>query len=315
MHKFTCLKLLLKLRDCREWIVAAFLTVFAPRKLAALRCDHLLASDVERRWGHSIKVWQLIYERDDWKRYRAAKKAKPDDADLVEPDEDDFLVFIDPGYAVDWVTVGNPDKTARALMARAEAIGTVDCGFLKAPKLLEFRSQIAQVIVCALHGEIEAGEKLLAEAQQYLAKRTVERSREWTLISLISIAVVVVVSISTWQGQQLGQWIENSFNSSLIGGFVGAFASIAVRTGKEKWDAAAGGWLHFLEVIMRLLIGVVFGSIATSISATSFGPKPMQELVETWNGCLVVAFTAGFFERSVPRIISKYGREKGVRED
>ena len=314
MHKVTCLKFLLKLRDCREWIVAAFLTVFAPRKLAALRCDRLLASDVERRWDHSIKVWQLIYERDDWKRYRAAKEAKPDDANLVEPDEDDFLVFIDPGYAVDWVTDGNPDKAARALMARAEAIGSVDCGFLRASKLLEFRCQIAQVIVCALHGEIKEGGKLLAEAQQYLAKRTVERSREWTLISLISIAVVVVGSILIWQRQQLGSWIENSCNSSLIGGFVGAFASVAVRTGKEKWDAAAGGWLHFLEVVMRLLIGVIFGAVAITISLSSFGPKPMQELVANWHGCLVVAFTAGFFERSVPRMISKYAREKGVKD-
>ncbi len=313
MLKKRCARGIIYLRDFRACLIYAFLTIFSPRKLEALRSDKALARDVQRRWnGHSITVWCLVYERDDWMRFRAAQPDILEGLEAPDPTKGDFIVFLDSGFSIDWVTDQGTDPQAASLIASAEALAAADCDFLKQSKLLEFRLQVAQAIVCALQGEIEEGQKLLNQAKGYLAKRTVEQSREWTLLSLLLVGSIIATAASFWGKFAFVNGLSVTASTSMIGGFSGAFASMAARTGKGSWDAAAGFLLHFLEVTMRLLVGSVFGLVATSLAASSFGPEPFQTLIKSWEGCVVIAFGAGLFEHSIPRILSHYSREQAI---
>lgn len=304
MFKTTCAETLIKLRDTREALVAAWLTIFAPRKLAALRNNKALALEVQERWHkHSIDVWCLVYEQDN-RDELVEKESKSQDASL----KIDFVVFIDPAYSIDWIADGDLDPAAVSFISKAESIAAIDCDFLSSPKLLEYRVQIAHAIVCALQGQIEEADKLLAQAQSYLAKRTIERSREWTLCSLLMLSSLTVVACTFWGTSwiQTENWL--TIPIPLTFGFLGAFASIAARTGKQSWDAASGCLLHFLEVAMRLSVGAIFGLVATNLASSTFGPEPIQTLIKTWQGSSVVAFSAGLFEKTIPRILSQYSR-------
>ena len=294
---------LLYLRGIREWTKVAYWTLFSPRKLEALNYDRQLARDVEQRWnGHKINVFNLVYERDTHKR--AKLKGNPPPAG----DDDDFVVFLGPSLEVDFITVKDPSPDGAKLIAQAEAAAAVDCESLSPGKLLAYRLQMAQVIVCALRDQEPVGKKLLTEASSYLNKRILERSREWTLVSLLICGLVVFLASLLSAGSIAVLVTSSKLLAPLQGGFLGSFVSMAVTTGKSKCDAAAGFKLHFLEVLMRLAIGVIFGGIAIGLAGSSFGPEPMKTLVATVEGCLVLSFGAGLFEQAVPSILSKYSR-------
>jgi len=302
-------KAIIWLRGARAFWDEVFLAALSPKKFDAQRSDRALGKDVERRWkDHTLSVWCLVYERDDKKRYEADLKAGKASNTTPAPTKPDFVVFLDPSLSVDWIMDGTPGNQAMAIISEAEAVAAVDCGFLRRSQLQEFRSQVAHAMVCALQDETDKARYLLEQAKHYLSKRTVEQSRVWTLGSLLAIAALALAGVSIWKDSCFFRGIDAKIWASIFGGLCGGFASMAAATAKGTWDAAAGPFLHFLEVLMRACLGAIFGVIATMLALSSFGPKPFQELASDWRGCVVIAFAAGLFEKTVPRILSQYSK-------
>ncbi|MES2659488.1 MAG: hypothetical protein V4689_12790 [Verrucomicrobiota bacterium] len=218
----------------------------------------------------------------------------------------DFLVFLDPHLEVDWTSDFEPPPDSAKLIASAEACAAVDCDFLANQSLIGYRLQIGQVIVCALQGQICEGQRLLVEATEYLNKRVVERSRQWTLYALLIFGLTAFFVTLYAVGGFADLPTPGPFLGGLEGGFLGAFISVAAKTGRAECDAAAGRILHFLEVLMRLAIGLIFGGVAVGLANSSLGPEPLKLLASSPQGILILAFASGLFQQSVPKMLSEY---------
>lgn len=233
---------------------------------------------------------------------------------VEEKESKDFLVFLDPHLEIDWTCDFDPPDDAKKLIASAEASAAVDCDFLAKQSLIGYRLQLGQVIVCALQGQFCEGQRLLAEATIYLNKRVVERSRQWTLYALLIFGLTALFLTAYAVGGISELQTPGPFLGGLEGGFLGAFISVAAKTGRAECDAAAGWVIHFLEVLMRLAIGLVFGGVAVGLANSSMGPEPLKLLTASPEGILILSFASGLFQQSVPRMLSEYTPLKQTSE-
>lgn len=100
--------------------------------------------------------------------------------------------------------------------------------------------------------------------------------------------------------------IQNPWSIGLIFGMLGAFLSILQRSGRKDLDSAAGMWLHVLEVAARFCGGAVAGLIIVYISISPIAPEVFHGMALAPGGPQVLGFLAGFIDKLIPSIVSKY---------
>lgn len=257
-----------------------------------------MASAVQKHWKDNgpIHLYELI--REEW-----------DDREEEGVDEDSFyVVFIDEDIAIDWITEKKLSPEQSDAISHAESIGAKECKYLPKERQLEFRRLLGQAIVCAIDGNLEDSRRTADSALLSLMERTIERSRQWTLQWT---HIFLCIAISTFCRYQ--SCPADFLSWAIFGGIVGAFLSIVQKAGKGKWNAAAGQWVHVVEVFSKIVSGGVLGGIAFAVVRSPLCPKLLETDPETVYMFFLVGVMAGLFERLIPRILSSYG--DSVRKD
>jgi hypothetical protein len=259
---------------------------------------------LKEHWApQPIKAYELLFE--EWDTEEDPKSEKK------RRTKDSFIVFIDFEFDVDWLTEKKCDSSSAKCISAAEAIGARRCKHLPIAQILELKRLVGHAIICGIRNDADECSKLAATAAQFLKDRTTERSRYWTLISahivvlLLFIILIGIFQMPWLQPDEHLSW-KSLLWSSTLGGLLGAYLSIIQNAGSGQWDAAAGISLHALEVLTKLLTGVLFGGIAFSIASSVQAPSALKELVSDNCSMFIFGLAAGFIERLVPKMVSSY---------
>lgn len=257
-----------------------------------------MASAVQAHWKNNgpIHLYELI--REEW----------DDKKDAVIEEDAFYVVFIDEDIAIDWITEKKLSPEQSDAISHAESIGAKECKHLPKERQLEFRRLLGQAIVCAIDGNLEDSRRTADAALLSLMERTIERSRQWTLQWT---HIFLFIAICTFYRYQ---FCSTDFLAwAIFGGIIGAYLSIVQKAGKGKWNAAAGQWVHVVEVFSKIVSGGVLGGIAFAVVRSPLCPKLLETDPETVYMFFLVGVMAGLFERLIPRILSSYG--DSVRKD
>ena len=283
--------------EMRKNVRRFWLAWVSPRTLEIEDARETLNVQLKEHWKpEPIEVYELIVE--DWKKPAANEKDK------------NYIVFIDLELELDWINNGEMTSDGQKACATANSIDARRCKHLPREQILELKRLVGHAMVNAITGHAEESYKLTAEAAQFLKDRTVERSRSWTL----TVAHLLIVVFS---GSILIYYVKFHSEQTLIpaflplaieGGAIGAYLSVVQRAGHGEGDAAAGKFLHFIEVFTKLFAGCVLGAISFFISRSVFAPAPVKEFASEINSILVFGIAAGMCERLIPKMISNYSQ-------
>ncbi len=251
-----------------------------------------MASAVQEHWKGNgpIHLYELI--REEW----------DDKKDAVIEKDAFYVVFIDEDIAIDWLTEKKLSPEQSDAISHAESIGAKECKYLPKERQLEFRRLLGQAIVCAIDGNLEDSRRTADAALLSLMERTIERSRQWTLQWTHIFLFIAVCTFSRYQSCS-----SDCLAWAIFGGLIGAYLSIVQKVGKGKWNAAAGQWVHVVEVFSKIVSGGVLGGIAFAVVRSPLCPKLLETDPETVYMFFLVGVMAGLFERLIPRILSSYG--------
>ena len=288
-----------KREDLRRFILGCF----KPEVLAAESARKELNASLQSHWPeHPIEVYELIHEKYD---------ASPQNAATGAPSpSENFIVFIDSELDIDWIADKTISEESAELISLAESVGARRCHHLPREQVLEFKRIIGQAIVSALQGSKKQPQKLANEAAVFLKNRTVERSRVWTLCSshllILSFLIFAWLVSNSALFQVWNAKIPVEFWLATAGGLVGAYLSVIQKTGSGDMDAASGKKIHAIEVLTKLVAGFLLGGIAFALSQSVHAPPSLKAITADSPSMFLFSFAAGFIERLIPRMVSRY---------
>lgn len=280
---------------------------FHPSTLAFEKTRAELNEELRAHWKpNSIDVYELIQE--NW-------EADPEQTGSANPGSKDtrFIVFIDPSFDVDWISMADLESRTEHCVSIAESIGAKRCKHLPCEQLLEFRRIIGHAIVAGICGDSEQSCKLSDSAALFLKERTIERSRSWTLSYAHALILGFSAALAPFYLHDTLFGSSKTFPlilSAIQGGVIGAYLSVIQKAGRGEWDAAAGRGLHLLEVFTKLFAGALLGGIAFGFSQSIDAPPSLKGIVPDVYSAFILGLVAGFFERMIPKMISNYSETK-----
>jgi hypothetical protein len=272
---------------------------FRPATLVTEKSREELNATLKKHWpNNSIQVHELVFE--NWN-----PPQPPREGEAAAP-SDNFIVFIDPEFDVDWISDAALEEDAAECVSRADSIGARRCQHLPREQVLELKRLIGQAIVTGIGGNIEQSRKLTSEAAHFLKDRTIERSRAWTLASahclIFVFAAVLWILLPTALECSIAFWLATA------GGVIGAYLSLIQKAGSGEWDAASGLGIHVLEVFTKLIAGATFGGISYAISQSVNAPPSIKAVTPDSYSIFIFGLAAGLFERLIPKMVSKYSK-------
>ncbi|ELT7697463.1 hypothetical protein QPB18_000685 [Vibrio vulnificus] len=158
--------------------------------------------------------------------------------------------------------------------------------------------------------------KLLDLAEKKLAEQKRNYSKRWYFTtSIVAVGVCALFLLLVWiyRTQLSGVVGENAVHV-LLGAFVGGFGallSVYTRAGQLEFDATAGKELHSLEAILRVVMGLGGGVLASLAikSGIIFNISGLAHLNIPL--LLLVSLVAGTSERLVPNITKLIEAQSG----
>lgn len=276
--------------DLRQFILGWI----SPETLASEKARADLNNELKEHWKpRTIEAYELILE--NWEPDRSTENEW-------------FVVFIDIDLDVDWINNGKTDAESDRCISLAESIGAQRCNHLPRDQVLEFKRLVGQSIVNGINGEAKQACKLAETAAQFLKDRTVERSRSWTLVSAhYFFFLFSAILIYLYENGVLPK-IEDSLLPWLAvqGGIVGAYLSVIQKAGRGEWDAAAGRYIHYIEVFTKLFAGSILGGLALVLSRSVHAPASVKAITPDGYSIFAFGVAAGWLERLIPKMISHY---------
>jgi len=236
---------------------------------------------------------------------------------LIIESPDEYIVFIDNSFDVDWKTTDEYDKNGKyqdpkfhAILSKEANVESIPNDHLQDSIRLNFKRLLGEAIARSLEGHYKNAEELVENARKYILSRNFEAGRYWHMISSTGLGLTLMFL-------GLALWL---FRYSLIpllgltgffvllsscGGGIGALLSIISRIGKVDIDSAAGKDINYLEGALRIISGAISGTlIALLIDIGLVLPA------FTNNNLHIAMFTfsivAGSSERWAPSIITQF---------
>lgn len=219
-----------------------------------------------------------------------------------------YIVFIDYENDLDYIDSrerkGWSDKDKEkftgyiAKLQKAEAAPALS---LTEKQILTFKRKLGTGYVLALQRNWQDIDKVINEAQSYLQHRNTESARRKFLEAGGLIAFIfAVIGLILYLNDSDNKWYYG-----IIFGVLGAYTSIWSRYGKLIFTGLASSWLHYLEAVSRLFIGVTFAVVAMFAIKCGLIFSQIGSEIEIYAYSLA-SFAASFSERFIPSLIEKF---------
>lgn len=256
-------------------------------------CSKNVVLDFPEKWG-DIEICYLVLETED------------------------FIVFIDKSYDVDWKTTDEYDQKGHenldkhnSVLNRAASIECVPNEHQNDGIRINFKRMLAEGVARSLKHDYENAENILDEADKYIQNRNIEIARYWHLTSTCIVgACSVIFGILLWCFRHylipaLGN-IPFFIILSSVSGSIGATLSIIFRIGNSTITSEAEQKLHILESISRNFGGAISGLLVSTFICLGV-VVPIFKTVGMSNLAMVAAgIIAGASERWAPSLIAQF---------
>lgn len=240
--------------------------------------------DAQKHWSKEhIQPLEIIYER-----YSAGNDAE----------QDNQIVFIDIDYDLDWITSSDPTKESIKLINKIMRRTALPYKNLSCSNKIYFLRYLGEGIVAAFAENSEAVNDCLRQADSCHRKYTLEWNRQITLATaLLSLIAVFLIAFFSQQ--------QSIMLTSCFWGVIGAFMSITYRNNSKSDKATNNRLLIILETITRLIVGSLSAWISFYLLNNLF-IKLNDSFTTDLNNFIIIAFVAGFSEKLIPSLVSKY---------
>ena len=235
-----------------------------------------------------------------------------------EPEEGAFIVFLDWSIDLDWQ---RDDKAANYASEKGfechvpkilNAASTLEPSVTNWPKDLKISAKriLGEAIARAFSGEHVAAQEAIENAKQFIADKSREVSRFWTLQACtVSAAFACIFGVTAiWQSTKLinvfGRTPYLLFLAACAGA-IGALLSVIFRLGTFSLDSSAEQRLHYAEGLTRIIAGSISGVLVGALVKLGVFLPIFSKADMTTTAICSAALIAGASERLVPNIISK----------
>lgn len=218
------------------------------------------------------------------------------------------IVYLDENCDVQWSSYAVFNEGIDNILDRACEIEQLTNKHLDKYQLETAHRYVGEAIARAFTGRSSEATKFLDRAESWVKIRNEELGRIWQLAgSFITFSIAILAGalllVFSSQVKQILNVTTLDFLFGFIAGCIGAFLSLALRTGTLKLDSSAGRKLHMVEGGVRVIaggLGAFFVAFAIradlllgAINSTSFQFP------------LLISFciAAGFSERFVPTLV------------
>ncbi|WP_158991711.1 hypothetical protein [Mucilaginibacter sp. L196] len=238
--------------------------------------------------------------------------------------DNDFIVFLDNEYDVDWSTTDEFDQRPQTEeekkqlnyilneMAHAESY---PCHDISKHIIISFKRQIGESLVRAFEKDFENAKLMIKHAQEFIINRNIEQSRYMYLYaSAVAALGAAVTGLILWLFRPflIGLTGDPLFFCllSFLAGVLGAFLSVILRMGKTNLDFNASKHLHYMEAASRIMAGMISGLLIALCIKTGIILPIFSKIQSTHSAMILGGLISGCSERLAPSIIKKFDGSK-----
>jgi len=228
--------------------------------------------------------------------------------------EDDYIVYIDDDFFVQWSTAdkyGDTIPSFGAVANRLSQLETLSRTSLRKSQIEAFAGLLAEGMARIIGDKDETNaHRVLGMAESYLLARSAENARGWyvrgaTLTALPTLSIACAVwLLKSYAVPFLGRNAFEVIIGTLLGG-TGALFSLLSRAKKIEMDPTAGSSIHYIESVSRVFMGNI-GALLTALAVKAniiFGFTQASDY--SFALLLVFCMCAGASERLVSGLIKR----------
>lgn len=247
---------------------------------------------------------------------------------LVRYNEGKYIVWLDNNNEYDWETTSDYDELSVDRTKRNSYMSRIS--FLEHHPMVkclskynrkEFHYMLADAVVLVLEGEFNEADEKIFELNRYLNDRNCEITRKWQLLYCFAtlLVIFIIFVIGRHNMQNIIEFLKvdkrtiDTIGFSMLG-TIGATLSIVLKSGNQCYDCESGKLLNFLEIFSRMFTSIISSFVAVCL-------YKMGMIFANFNSgqnatyCLIlVCIIAGFSERLIPSIISRFENSETKEE-
>lgn len=255
----------------------------------------------------SYSTDQQKQDDDEWPINRS-------NVDIVRERQTTFIVFIDQKLRLRWLAAFSPSSLSaesQNVLARARFFAAATPTYFKDEHQKKaWMRMVGESIALALSDDHENAEHILSMAEEFVVSRSGEVARSWYLkasIAAFLFAIACGLLLSIPNSQHSLKWCNEYMGTAVLFGAVGAQFSVFLRLSTLNVDPGAGQDAHYIEAVVRILLGVFAGVIAVVAvqSNVIFGFIAPDNADNNWL-IPMMALLAGASERFVPGILHNF---------
>ncbi len=235
---------------------------------------------------------------------------------LVRHSSERYIVWLDCENEFDWETTNNyrePDEIntyiSRIGVLQHQPISRC----LSKKQYKEFNYMLAEAIVLVLENELCEADKHIFIAEQYLQNRNCEITRKWQLEFCFIILTIILALMGVGKHNYLyllnyfgiSTDVMNTIGYSVLG-TIGATLSIIQKSGNKCYNCESGRFLNFLEILSKMFASIISGFIVIYLYKLDLIFANFHSEENSHYCLILICIIAGFSERLVPSIISKF---------
>ena len=228
---------------------------------------------------------------------------------------EDFIVFINHGDHVEWVTsdawdAQNPStsKHKRALQNVA-LVETLSYSFLSKDQRHHFLRLVGEAYARCLELDYAASGRCADDAREYLAKRLKSASRTWYVSACCGAAAAIFAVWLAINVTFLGGWasvatLTARYDFAFIAGVVGAGISVMQRLYKTRVEWGAERFLYLMDGLIRVVSGGLAGMVSLMAMRAGLLAPALVASQGSPDAVLLIALAAGSSERWLSSVLT-----------
>lgn len=232
-----------------------------------------------------------------------------DDIEFLIREEDDFIVYLDTDWNVEWQTSDDYAPDSKLVGEAQNRRATVEALPLDrlAPDLFKsIKKMLAEATARALEGNEPGTREMFARCERFARARLRELARLWYLGG--ATAGAVIMAVLGWLGAWALAWflglapqLRDELGIGVVAGALGATLSVMLRFATSGPDPEASRATHLIDGLLRAVVGGVSAAVVTlALHARVLNPELQGRSIHA-----LLCLAGGFGERWVPNLIER----------